>query len=246
MANSFRAHIFKQRNVGEREEVRIKFFNADGSPADLGGGGGGEPSGPVLDAGAMHFRADWVSGEDYKANDVVFEGDKVHIAIQDINNSTDTPTEAGFPFWVPFPSSSSDTGGADELTDVTPQFGSHAGTPLTPKGRIGPTGGSQVLEVLSSDPPLYSNATWPGAAYQFDVEGPGTVAFHFADSLTWDMRIVSATGEVEYSSPGQNPSYVVPGDLSVGRHYLFIGAPSSETPWHPAVTTTGPVTAPAV
>ena len=39
--NTYRAHIFKERNVGEREEVKLKIFGPDGSPLDLGGGGGG-------------------------------------------------------------------------------------------------------------------------------------------------------------------------------------------------------------
>jgi len=39
MANTFDAHIFKQRNVGEREEVRVKIFGPDGNPLDLAAGG---------------------------------------------------------------------------------------------------------------------------------------------------------------------------------------------------------------
>lgn len=38
MGNLFNAHIFKHRQVGEREEVKLRLFNQDGSPADLGGG----------------------------------------------------------------------------------------------------------------------------------------------------------------------------------------------------------------
>lgn len=34
----FNAHIFKRRSRGDREEVRIKLFNLDGTDADLGGG----------------------------------------------------------------------------------------------------------------------------------------------------------------------------------------------------------------
>lgn len=37
----FNAHIFKRRSRGDREEVRIKLFNLDGTDAELGGGGGG-------------------------------------------------------------------------------------------------------------------------------------------------------------------------------------------------------------
>jgi len=38
--STYKAHIFKQRNVGEREEVKIKIFGPDGSELDLGGGDG--------------------------------------------------------------------------------------------------------------------------------------------------------------------------------------------------------------
>lgn len=41
--STYKAHIFKQRQVGEREEVKLKIFGPDGQPLDLtGGGGGGE------------------------------------------------------------------------------------------------------------------------------------------------------------------------------------------------------------
>jgi hypothetical protein len=46
--STLRAHIFKRRSVGEREEVDIKLFNRDGSPVVLGGGGGGSTSKFVL------------------------------------------------------------------------------------------------------------------------------------------------------------------------------------------------------
>ena len=35
---TYKAHIFKQRKVGEREEVKLKLFNPDGTLIDLGGG----------------------------------------------------------------------------------------------------------------------------------------------------------------------------------------------------------------
>lgn len=48
MGNLFKAHIFKQRTRGSREEVKIKLFNMDDSPFELGdgapGGSGGGPS----------------------------------------------------------------------------------------------------------------------------------------------------------------------------------------------------------
>lgn len=39
--STYNAHIFKQRNVGEREEVKLKIFGPDGVPLDLGAGGDG-------------------------------------------------------------------------------------------------------------------------------------------------------------------------------------------------------------
>ena len=36
MGNVFKAHIFKQRQRGEREEVKLTLFNLDGSPMELG------------------------------------------------------------------------------------------------------------------------------------------------------------------------------------------------------------------
>lgn len=41
MGNMFNAQIFGRRKRGDREEVRLKLFNLDGSPADIDGGGGG-------------------------------------------------------------------------------------------------------------------------------------------------------------------------------------------------------------
>lgn len=37
MSNRFHAHIFKQRSVGEREEVLLRLFNSDGTPFVMGG-----------------------------------------------------------------------------------------------------------------------------------------------------------------------------------------------------------------
>jgi len=37
--SAYKAHIFKQRNVGEREEVKLKIFGPDGEELELGGGG---------------------------------------------------------------------------------------------------------------------------------------------------------------------------------------------------------------
>lgn len=40
VVSTYKAHIFKQRNVGAREEVKLKIFGPDGTPLDLGVGGG--------------------------------------------------------------------------------------------------------------------------------------------------------------------------------------------------------------
>lgn len=40
MGNLLNAHIFGRSRRGDREEVRLKLFNPDGTPADFGGGGG--------------------------------------------------------------------------------------------------------------------------------------------------------------------------------------------------------------
>lgn len=48
MSNAFRAHIFKSRQVGEREEVKLRLFHTDGTPVDIGVGSGLQgPAGPA-------------------------------------------------------------------------------------------------------------------------------------------------------------------------------------------------------
>lgn len=39
MGNMFTAYIFKRKNTGQREEVRMRLFNLDGTPVEIGGGG---------------------------------------------------------------------------------------------------------------------------------------------------------------------------------------------------------------
>lgn len=53
MFSVFNAHIFKQRTVGEREEVKLKIFGPNGQPFDLtnlGGGGEGSTTKMLLDS----------------------------------------------------------------------------------------------------------------------------------------------------------------------------------------------------
>jgi len=48
MSNLFRAHLFKARRVGEREEVKLKLFHLDGSPVEIGIGSAIQgPAGPA-------------------------------------------------------------------------------------------------------------------------------------------------------------------------------------------------------
>lgn len=65
--NTYGAHIFKRRQVGEREEVTIKLFSRDGSPLVLDG------SGPSTGPGAipMLYKGEWDVGMDYAVGDVV-------------------------------------------------------------------------------------------------------------------------------------------------------------------------------
>lgn len=39
MVSTYKAHIFKRSQTGDREEVKLKVFAPDGSPINLGGGG---------------------------------------------------------------------------------------------------------------------------------------------------------------------------------------------------------------
>jgi hypothetical protein len=48
MGNMFNAHIFRRRSVGEREEVRLKLFNLDGTPFEGGGGAAGPSESPLV------------------------------------------------------------------------------------------------------------------------------------------------------------------------------------------------------
>lgn len=78
MSNTYGAHIFKRRQVGEREEVKIKLFNPDGSPLILG-----SPS-----AGAMIWKGMWTAEDDFKENDVVLydsgDGLRTYILTEDV------------------------------------------------------------------------------------------------------------------------------------------------------------------
>lgn len=78
MSNTFGAHIFKRRSVGEREEVTIKLFNADGSPFE-GGGGGADLSQAVLSV----FQGVYDEDVDYPAGSLVRHNGWTWLATED-------------------------------------------------------------------------------------------------------------------------------------------------------------------
>lgn len=100
MGNTYGAHIFKRRQVGEREEVTIKLFKPDGTPLVLSGDpeDGGEPEvSPV-----MLYHGTWMPDHDYKRYDVVMynPGDGYHTYIFDQDHNAGLPQIAdanGFP-----------------------------------------------------------------------------------------------------------------------------------------------------
>ena len=106
MGNLFDAHIFKRRSIGEREEVKLKMFNLDGSPLEVGGGE------PAPDPTAMHFRGAWASGEDYNPSDVVLESGSVWVSTDTIENSQVTPTNNNTTDTAPMPVSAGHPGAA--------------------------------------------------------------------------------------------------------------------------------------
>lgn len=72
MGNLFKAHIFKERTRGPREEVKLKLFNLDGSPAEIGGGGDGGTVDPIFGKFFFDFA------------DPVFIPDNVPVSFDDI------------------------------------------------------------------------------------------------------------------------------------------------------------------
>lgn len=114
MGNTFGAHIFKRRQVGEREEVRIKLFKPDGTPLDLDAppvdpdpGGGSAP------VGTMVFKGVWGPANDYDPYDVVLynpgDGQHTYIVSQAIVAGAPVMNDpAGHPitkFWDPLTNS---------------------------------------------------------------------------------------------------------------------------------------------
>jgi hypothetical protein len=83
MGNLFKAHIFRDRKVGNREEVTLKLFNKDGTPLDLNGGS-------EAPTGAMIFRGNWISAQPYDAGDVVLYNDGTGVKTYIFTSATGT------------------------------------------------------------------------------------------------------------------------------------------------------------
>src|SRR3954449_13194787 len=70
-----RAHIFKHRNVGEREEVKLKLFDENGDPIDLNNLGGAPPApvSPWLTAGPSSMQGPLSQGPQNLGPELQFE-----------------------------------------------------------------------------------------------------------------------------------------------------------------------------
>jgi len=90
MGNTFKAHIFKRRSVGPREEVVIKLFDTDDSPLDIGGAP--EPSGQAVLAA---FKGDYDPDADYEAGSLVRYEGGTWLAAVDAPSDSLPPGEAG-------------------------------------------------------------------------------------------------------------------------------------------------------
>ena len=69
MGNTMHAHLFKRRQLGEREEVVIKLFYPDGTPCDMDSLEGGASSGGLI------YKGYWEEGTEYSPNDLVLWND---------------------------------------------------------------------------------------------------------------------------------------------------------------------------
>jgi hypothetical protein len=92
MVSTFNAHIFKQRSVGEREEVKLKIFGPDGQPLDLSNLGGdsgdsGPPPSSWVQAGPSMEEGPLAAGARFLGPQLAFEAGPhglvlVHASIQ--------------------------------------------------------------------------------------------------------------------------------------------------------------------
>jgi len=86
MGNTFKAHIFKRRSVGSREEVQLKVFGEDGKPIDLGSASGGpvEPPEPVDLSQALTsaWKGNYDETQDYPAGSLVRYMSKTYLSLR--------------------------------------------------------------------------------------------------------------------------------------------------------------------
>lgn len=87
MANTFGAHIFKRRQVGEREEITIKLFKPDGSPLNVG-------EAPDLSVAVLAaWKGTYDDTQDYPAGSLVRLGSATYLALLDAPHTALGPGE---------------------------------------------------------------------------------------------------------------------------------------------------------
>lgn len=90
MGNTFGAHIFKRKSVGEREEVTIKLFKPDGSPLDVGE----TPDAPDLSTALLAaWKGDFDTSLHYPAGSLVRKSGHTYLALLDAPNTALEPGE---------------------------------------------------------------------------------------------------------------------------------------------------------
>ena len=116
MGNMVNAHIFKHRQVGEREEVRLKLFDLDGNPVDLSGSGGEEDSGPD---GSLRWNGNFDGGY-YAWGSVVRFNNHLYTATETFDPDIPKFGELNLRFLKPDPQAWSD-GVITALTPAVPE-----------------------------------------------------------------------------------------------------------------------------
>lgn len=82
MSNMFKAHIFKRRSVGERQEVSIRMFNLDDTPFE---------GGSLLSV----WKGDYDEDTEYKAGELVRYDDSTWLALSDAPVGSQAPGPQG-------------------------------------------------------------------------------------------------------------------------------------------------------
>lgn len=83
----FRAHIFKQRQVGDREEVKIQLFNSDGSPF-------GDVEPPNLSLAVREaWKGDYSDVVEYSEGSLVRHDGSTYLALADVSLADLAPGE---------------------------------------------------------------------------------------------------------------------------------------------------------